>query len=299
MKQAAREQLAQFLTHLRDRNLSPHTVAAYRRDLDALVDWCDRQAVDDWAAFDHGAARSYIAQRHRRGAAPRSLRRSLAAIRTFYGWLNSQRLVRHNPAHEMPMPKLPRHLPVTLDADQMAQLLEAAPDNPTAVRDYAIMELLYSSGLRLAELVALDLDALADDNTVRVTGKGSKERVVPVGSRARAALVQWRKLRHEWAAADEPALFVSRRGTRLTPRTVQNRVKQWARRQGAAANVHPHLLRHSCASHVLESSGDLRAVQELLGHANLSTTQIYTHLDFQHLARIYDEAHPRAKKKGR
>ncbi|HET7369662.1 MAG TPA: tyrosine recombinase XerC [Gammaproteobacteria bacterium] len=297
MRHVAREQLAQFLNHLRGRNLSPHTIAAYRRDLDALVLWCDSQAIDDWTRFDHAAARAYIAQRHRRGAAPRSLRRSLAAIRTFYGWLNSQHLVSHDPAREMPMPKLPKHLPVTLDTDQMAQLLEAAPDDPTAVRDHAIMELLYSSGLRLAELVALDLDDLADDATVRVIGKGSKERVVPVGSRARAALAQWCKLRRDWAAIDEPALFVSRRGTRLTPRAVQSRVKQWARRQGAAANVHPHLLRHSCASHVLESSSDLRAVQELLGHANLSTTQIYTHLDFQHLARIYDEAHPRAKKK--
>ncbi|HET6724824.1 MAG TPA: tyrosine recombinase XerC, partial [Gammaproteobacteria bacterium] len=263
MNDAAREQLARFLAHLRSaRGLSIHTVNAYRRDLEALADWCAKQSIAEWKDFDHAAARAYVAERHRRGAAPRSLRRMLAAVRTFYAWLIAERLAQRDPAAEMPLPKLPRHLPTTLDTDQMAQLLEAAPDDAASARDLAIMELFYSSGLRLAELVALNLSSFDDDGTVRVRGKGDKERVVPVGRRARAALAAWRKARGEWAAVGEPALFVSRRGTRLSTRAVQLIVKRWARRQGAAANVHPHLLRHSCASHVLESSGDLRAVQE-------------------------------------
>ncbi|HET8551232.1 MAG TPA: tyrosine recombinase XerC [Gammaproteobacteria bacterium] len=300
MSPAAREWLAEFLKFLAvERRLSEHTVAAYRRDLEALAAWCDRHDLDDWHTLDSSHLRAYAAERHRRGAAARSLHRGLAAVRTFYNWLIRHRHALRNPASDVPLPKLPRHLPTTLDADQMAQLLNATPDDVAALRDLAIMELFYSSGLRLAELVALNADSMDGDATLRVTGKGSKERVVPVGSRARTALAGWLAVRRDWAVADEPALFISRRGTRLTPRAVQLCVKRWARRQGAAARIHPHLFRHSCASHILESSGDLRAVQELLGHANLSTTQIYTHLDFQHLARIYDQAHPRAKKKSR
>jgi integrase/recombinase XerC len=297
MAERAAAELADFLGWLETaRNLSAHTVAAYRRDLRALRQWCDARTIANWRDLDDAAVRAYIAERHRKGAAPRSLRRALAAIRTFYGWLIQRERASRNPARDTPIPKIPRRLPTTLDPDQMTQLLDAAPDDVITIRDLAMMELFYSSGLRLAELVALDVNCLADDGSLRVIGKGSRERVVPVGRHARVALAKWRRVRGTWASEEQPALFVGRHGRRLSTRAVQFRVKHWARRQGAAANIHPHLLRHSCASHLLESSGDLRAVQELLGHANLSTTQIYTHLDFQHLARTYDKAHPRAKR---
>lgn len=298
MNTDAHAQLAHFFDYLRARNLSGHTVDAYRRDLRAVVSWCDKKGIASWQHFDRGDARAFIAERHRKGMAPRSLRRNLAAIRSFYRQIIRQGIVGHDPASDIPVPKIPKHLPTTIDTDQMAYLLQPQPGGITVVRDAAIMELLYSSGLRLSELIALDIDAFSADGMLRVDkGKGGKQRLVPVGRQAQTALHRWRQRRDEWAAADERALFISRRGTRLTPRAVQLRVKKWARERAVVANVHPHLLRHSCASHLLESSGDLRAVQELLGHANLSTTQIYTHLDFQHLARIYDNAHPRAKKK--
>jgi integrase/recombinase XerC len=195
-------------------------------------------------------------------------------------------------------PKPPRRLPATLDADQVASLLAISGDDFLTLRDRAILELFYSSGLRLAELVGLNMgDVDAADRTVRVTGKGSKTRVVPVGKAALAALHDWLEVRPEVAKAGEPALFLTRRGERISHRSVQARLSFWARRQGAPTGVHPHMLRHSFATHVLESSGDLRAVQEMLGHASLSTTQVYTHLDFQHLAHVYDQAHPRARKR--
>jgi integrase/recombinase XerC len=203
-----------------------------------------------------------------------------------------------NPAVHVQAPKPSRRLPATLDADQVASLLAIEGDEPLTVRDRAILELFYSSGLRLAELVSLNLgDVDAHDRTVRVTGKGSKTRIVPVGRHALEALAAWLKVRPELAPHGEAALFVSRNGRRISHRAVQERVSHWARRQSAVTGVHPHMLRHSFATHVLESSGDLRAVQEMLGHASLSTTQVYTHLDFQHLAHVYDQAHPRAKKR--
>ena len=206
--------------------------------------------------------------------------------------------VKTNPVVSVSAPKAPKRLPGNLDADRMARLLDIPGDTAIINRDRAILELLYSSGLRLAELIDLDRDDVdARDATVRVTGKGNKERIVPVGRHALAALARWRKSRSELALLDEPALFVSNRGTRLSPRSVQARVTHWAKRQGIDAKVSPHLFRHSFATHLLESSHDLRGVQELLGHANISTTQIYTHLDFQHLAQIYDQTHPRARKK--
>jgi integrase/recombinase XerC len=189
-------------------------------------------------------------------------------------------------------------LPATLDADQVASLLAISGDDPITLRDRAILELFYSSGLRLAELVGLNLgDVDAADRTVRVLGKGSKARVVPVGKQALVALHDWQAVRSELARPEERALFVGARGRRVDPRTVQRRVNEWAKRQGAPMGVHPHMLRHSFATHVLESSRNLRAVQEMLGHASLSTTQIYTHLDFQHLASVYDQAHPRARRR--
>jgi integrase/recombinase XerC len=206
-----------------------------------------------------------------------------------------------NPASDVPSPKLPGRLPKTLDVDQIARLLELEGDDPLVLRDRAVMELFYSSGLRLSELTGLDVaDLDLAEGLVRVTGKGGKERIVPVGRKAREALTQWLNARREiLGEAAEEALFVSRLGRRLSTRSVQTRVREWARRLGMATGVHPHQLRHSFATHLLESSGDLRAVQELLGHANIGTTQIYTHLDFQHLARIYDKSHPRARKRSR
>ena len=278
-----------------ERRLSPHTLSAYRRDLQALLGFARRHSLVLEEMDSHGVRR-FAAQCHRRGLSPRSVARRLSAVRCFFAFLLKAKEIGSNPAVGVQAPKPSRRLPSTLDADQMASLLAMQGDDPLTVRDRALLELLYSSGLRLAELAGLDLGDLdVSDRTVRVTGKGSKTRVVPVGKPALEALRGWIEVRTGMAGPTERALFVSRRGTRLAPRTVQQRVQRWARRQGLPVGVHPHMLRHSFASHVLESSGDLRAVQELLGHASLSTTQVYTHLDFQHLAQTYDRAHPRAK----
>ena len=280
-----------------ERRLSPHTLSAYRRDLQALLGFARRHSLVLEEMDSHGVRR-FAAQCHRRGLSPRSVARRLSAVRCFFAFLLKAKEIGSNPAVGVQAPKPSRRLPSTLDADQMASLLAMQGDDPLTVRDRALLELLYSSGLRLAELAGLDLGDLdVSDRTVRVTGKGSKTRVVPVGKPALEALREWIEVRTGMAGPTERALFVSRRGTRLAPRTVQQRVQRWARRQGLPVGVHPHMLRHSFASHVLESSGDLRAVQELLGHASLSTTQVYTHLDFQHLAQTYDRAHPRAKRR--
>lgn len=290
-----------FIGHLaHERRLSRHTAAAYQRDLDNFRRYCEQQQLQDWNAVDIHYVRAYVSARHRQGLSPRSLQRELAAIRSFYNYLLREQAVRNNPANGVPAPKAQKRLPATLDADQMAQLLEIKGDDPQAVRDRAIMELLYSSGLRLAELLSLELHAIDPQAAeVRVTGKGAKTRIVPVGAKALTALHNWLKVRSQLAKPEDTALFVGSRGGPLSPRTLQARLQRWGRAQGLAQGVHPHLFRHSFASHLLESSGDLRAVQELLGHANVSTTQIYTHLDFQHLARTYDHAHPRARKKVR
>jgi len=220
------------------------------------------------------------------------------ALRSFFRWMLREGIAQHNPAEAVRAPKSPRHLPATLDADMIGQLLDIPTDTPLAVRDKAMMELFYSSGLRLSELAGLHwLQLDLSSGMVTVTGKGNRDRMVPVGRIAVEALLEWRKVRGQYAAFEEPHVFVSQRGKPISPRTIQARVRYWAKRQGMPQNVYPHLLRHSFASHMLESSGDLRAVQELLGHADISTTQIYTHLDFQHLAKVYDKAHPRAKKK--
>lgn len=291
--------LKRFIEHLSgERRLSPHTAASYRRDLESFRAFCAREGASDWNDVDVHRVRAFVAARHREGLAPRSLQRLLAAIRSFYNYLLREGAARANPANGVPAPKAPKRLPATLDPDQMARLLEIPATGPETVRDRAIMELLYSSGLRLAELLALELhDVDRRDATVRVTGKGSKTRIVPVGRQALAALDQWFAVRAQLARPQETALFVGSRGGRLSPRTLQARLRRWGVAQGILQGVHPHLFRHCFASHLLESSGDLRAVQELLGHAHISTTQIYTHLDFQHLARIYDQAHPRARKK--
>ena len=290
-----------YLDGLRDlRRLSPHTVTAYRRDLQALVDFCDRSGLVHWRQIDQHQVRQFVIARHRSGLSGRSLQRILSALRGLFDFLLRETGLDQNPARGVSAPKSPRTLPKTLDADQVGALLQDSAREPLVVRDQAMIELMYSSGLRLAELVALDRRELdLSDGSVVVTGKGAKTRVLPVGSQARRALREWLRLRAELAGADEPALFVSRRGGRLSPRAVQTRVRAFALRRGSAVQLHPHMLRHSFASHLLESSGDLRAVQELLGHADISTTQIYTHLDFQHLAQVYDKAHPRARKRRR
>lgn len=290
---------ASFLRQLQtERRVSPHTVAAYRRDIEALQDFCEREGVDSWGALDSYHVRRFAAECHRRGSSPRSIARRLSAVRSFFAFLVRAGAASSNPAVHVQAPKPSRRLPATLDADQVASLLTLGGDDDLAVRDRAILELFYSSGLRLAELVGLDLgDVDLADRTVRVTGKGSKDRIVPVGRLAATAIEQWLAIRADMAAGTETAFFVSRRGDRLAARSVQARIDYWARRRGAPVRVHPHMLRHSFASHMLESSGDLRAVQELLGHASISTTQVYTHLDFQHLAHIYDKAHPRARRR--
>jgi integrase/recombinase XerC len=288
--------LAGYLRHLKDeRRLSPHTLSAYRHDLGMFLDFCTRSTVE-LAELDSYAVRQFAAESHRKGSSPRSISRRLSAVRRFLAYLVQERVLTSNPAVGVQAPKSARRLPATMDADQVAGLLALPGDDLLTVRDRAILELLYSSGLRLSELVWLDLvDLDLTDRTVRITGKGNRTRIVPVGRHAVAALETWIERRAAMAAADEDAVFVSRRGTRLAGRTIQARLKHWAKRQGAGLAIHPHMLRHSFATHLLESSGDLRAVQELLGHASISTTQIYTQLDFQHLAHIYDQSHPRAR----
>jgi integrase/recombinase XerC len=306
MHSRATEARAGFLRHLaQERRLSAHTGAGYQRDLSALAAWCDRQGLEDWPQLDHGHVRSFAARSHAAGIGPRSIQRRLSAIRSFYHYLQREGLCGHNPAVDVKAPKVGKRLPRTLDADQMAKVLEKPAtsrnqDPHLAARDLAIMELLYSSGLRLAELVGLDLEALdLADRTVRVTGKGRKVRIVPVGKQAVTALRDWLKLRAGLAKPEEKAVFLGRNGTRIGPRAIQLRLAQISRQQGLPVHLHPHLFRHSFATHLLESSHDLRGVQELLGHADISTTQVYTHLDFQHLAHIYDEAHPRARRKSK
>jgi integrase/recombinase XerC len=289
----------QFLDFLRtERGLSPRTRSAYRRDLESFSEELARLDITDPGRVTEHDVRRFIARRHRQGLGPRSIQRLLSAVRTFYRWLMREGLADHNPAAQVRAPRAGRKLPGTLDTDAVARLLDIRDQSPLAIRDKAIMELFYSSGLRLAELAGLRWDQIdAAAGLVTVTGKGNKTRVVPLGSYAAAALSAWRKVRGNFAGFEEPSVFVSNRGTPISTRTIQSRIRYWAKRQGLPQRVYPHLLRHSFASHLLESSGDLRAVQELLGHADISTTQVYTHLDFQHLASVYDKAHPRAKKR--
>ncbi len=280
--------------------MSGHTISAYRHDLLALVDFSRKRALNAWNSLDNSHLRTFAAALHGGGLSPRSIQRHLSAVRTFYEFLMREGHCARNPALEVRAPKAKQRLPATLDADQMGRLLAFRVDDSLSVRDKAIMELFYSSGLRLAELVGL---ALADidlaDRTVRVLGKGSKTRIVPVGRHAVAALQAWLSERAGLVKGSTSALFLGQSGRPLSARAVQLRVGAWGRRQGIGVHVHPHMFRHSFATHLLESSGDLRGVQELLGHANIGTTQIYTHLDFQHLATVYEAAHPRARRRQR
>ena len=290
-----------FLAYLQvERRMSAHTLDAYRRDLDVLAAWSASRGTDAVRALDADGLRAFVADEHRRGLSPKSLQRRLSACRSFYGWLLKRGEIGTSPVAQLRAPKAPRKLPDVLDADEAAQLVEVPTDVPLGLRDRALLELFYSSGLRLSELCALrwrDFDAGGDDASggmVTVLGKGSRQRRVPVGSFARKALAAWRA---EQGGSEASPVFPGRGGGPITPRAVQYRIRQLAVKQGLFKPVHPHMLRHSFASHILESSGDLRGVQELLGHADISTTQIYTHLDFQHLAKVYDAAHPRARRK--
>jgi len=278
---------------------SEHTVKSYRRDMEHLFRYCTEKSIAQWRDLKHTDIRSYIAGRHRKGLSSKSLQRELSAIRSFYDYLLKKDQADINPAKHIQAPKHARKLPKTLDVDQLTGLLEAGASSLLEIRDLAMFELFYSSGLRLSELSALDLTDLdLPDSTLTVRlGKGGKSRILPIGDKAVAAIENWLRQRAVKIPAVEPALFVSMRGIRLGQRNIELRLKQWCIKKGIAEHIHPHMLRHSFASHLLESSQDLRAVQELLGHSNISTTQIYTHLDFQHLAEIYDKAHPRAKKK--
>jgi len=290
-----------FILHLsNERQLSPHTVDGYSRDLAALRKDLDEQAIAAWPGVRAHHLRTYISAGKRQGRSGRTLQRRLSAARTFFNYLAREGICTTNPAMAFSAPKSDSRLPVTIDTDQMSRLLEIETSDWHGLRDRAMLELFYSSGLRLAELVGGNIgDISFDDCSMKVRGKGGKDRVLPVGSKAITAINSWLRVRQELPKGkleDESALFLSERGRRISPRSVQERVKKWSLRLGISGRIHPHTLRHSFASHLLESSQDLRAVQELLGHADISTTQIYTHLDFQHLAEVYDKAHPRAQK---
>ena len=321
--QTFRDQYLRYLTQVRRYSL--RTIEAYGADLDKFITFCAQRGLTP-QSLQQADVRAFSAHLHRSKAVPRSktvprsknsstqrpksgdsgiisgrtIARALSAVRQLLHFMQREGAINNNAGVGVRAPKSPRKLPKALDADAASMFVEIAGDDFLSVRDRAIVELFYSSGLRLSELLSLNMDSIDTRQAlVRVTGKGSKTREVPVGSHALAALARYLPLRASIVAADEPALFVSQRGTRLAKRSVQSRIAQLGITQGMSQHIHPHMLRHSFASHLLESSGDLRAVQELLGHANLSTTQIYTHLDFQHLAKVYDQAHPRAKKKSR
>lgn len=290
------QQVERWLDRLADeRQASPHTVAGYRRDLAKLLRFMQARQLASFEALDPNVMRGFVAAEHRGGLAPKSLQRLLSSCRSLFRQLNREGQLDGDPLLGVRGPKVRRKLPQVLDVDEAGALVESDSGGKLALRDRAMLELFYSSGLRLSELVGLRwLDLSLDDGEVRVLGKGSKTRIVPVGRHAITAL---RALGAEQGMPPESPIFRGRGGAPINPRTVQLRLKTLALQQGIPKHIHPHLLRHTFASHMLESSGDLRAVQELLGHADIATTQIYTHLDFQHLAKVYDAAHPRAKRK--
>lgn len=288
-----------FIHYLKiERQLSPHTLSNYQRDLTQAIDYFTDLGIDTWQTINSHQYRAYVASQHRKNLSGKTIQRHLSSLRRLYEYLIKEQQATSNPVKGITAPKTGRKLPKAPDIEQLEHLLLENDSDLLLIRDRAMFELIYSSGLRLSELTGIDcLDVKLQERQLRVLGKGSKERELPVGGKAIQALNKWLKVRANLAKADEQALFVSRFGTRITQRGVQQRLEQMAINQGLPIHLHPHMLRHAFASHLLESSGDLRAVQELLGHADISTTQIYTHLDFQHLAEVYDKAHPRARKK--
>ncbi|MFY8275518.1 tyrosine recombinase XerC [Pseudoalteromonas sp. SSDWG2] len=289
--------VASYSDYLRyEKQYSSHTLGQYHRQLLEVARYFYEQK-EGWLALDADDIRKYAMSLRAKGLGARTVNLKLSCLRAFFRYLKSYNPYQGNPAQHVKGPKFDKPLPRNLDVDQMHQLLDIDDDDPLAVRDKAMMELMYSSGLRVSELVNANISDLdLRDAQIRVLGKGNKERIVPVGSKAIAALKSWLKVRVMFVGADDAPLFLSKRKTRISIRHVRERMREWGVKQGLSAQVHPHKLRHSFASHVLQSSGDLRAVQELLGHSSLSATQVYTHLDFQHLAKVYDNAHPRAKK---
>lgn len=281
-----------------ERRLSPHTLSAYQRDIAKLLSYCDDKGILLWRGLNTHIVRQFSAYLNACGMNAKSIQRILSSGRGLSNFLVQHKFLNSNPFDDVKAPKTEKRLPKTLSVDQITNLVEIDVNIPISYRDKAVLELFYSSGLRLAELCRLDLNDLSlSEQLIRVTGKGNKTRELPIGRHALKALQEWILVRNSLPLKDYEAVFVSQHGNRINPRTIQQRVKYWAIKQGIEISVSPHMLRHSFASHLLESSGELRSVQELLGHSNISTTQIYTHLDFQHLAQVYDDAHPRAKKK--
>ncbi|WP_052285503.1 tyrosine recombinase XerC [Kluyvera genomosp. 1] len=289
--------VTRFLRYLGvERQLSPITLLNYQRQLDAVIEMACAMGLQNWQQCDAAMVRSFATRSRRKGLGAASLALRLSALRSFFDWMVSQGELPANPAKGVAAPKAPRHLPKNIDVDDVNRLLDIDLNDPLAVRDRAMLEVMYGAGLRLSELVGLDIKHLdLDTGEVWVLGKGSKERRLPIGRNAVMWIEHWLDLRGLFGG-DDDALFLSKLGKRISARNVQKRFAEWGIKQGLNSHVNPHKLRHSFATHMLESSGDLRGVQELLGHANLSTTQIYTHLDFQHLATVYDAAHPRAKR---
>ena len=280
-------------------NLSKHTVSNYRLDLKKFIDFVMESGCTTWADVDEKKARAFVAKCHEAGMIGRSISRNLSTLRGFFIWMEKEKLVFNNPFKDIRAPKSNSRLPEVLDVDQMSFLLSRGTESKILIRDKAMFEIMYSCGLRVSELTSLnieDIDIRGEE--IRVMGKGKKERLLPLGDQAKKSLLRWLSVRGDFVKeiADEGPLFLSSRANRISVRTVQYRLDLWGRVLSIGTTVHPHMLRHSFASHILESSGDLRAVQELLGHSNLSTTQVYTHLDFQHLSKVYDEAHPRARR---
>ena len=293
------QQIDRYLNYLKaEKNYSANTLSSYSRQLLKAYQQCP-SAVTGWETVDIHAFRQLVSRWHREGLSIASIHQRLCALRSLYRYLIREDITQTNPLESLNSPKAAKRLPKDIAIDDLFKLLDGMPGNePLAIRDRAMMELFYSSGLRLAELAALDLTDLSlKDGEVQVTGKGNKQRNVPVGGKAIQAISDWLTIRSDMATTEQAALFLSSRGKRLSHRSIQTRLNHWGKVLGIPSRLHPHRLRHSFATHMLEGSGDLRAVQELLGHANLSTTQVYTHLDFQHLANVYDQSHPRSRKK--
>ncbi|MEG3591683.1 MAG: tyrosine recombinase XerC [Pseudomonadota bacterium] len=291
--------LEDFIVFLKsERNYSTHTVKSYSQDIRYFFTYCKKFNSPELSNITTTDIKEYAAKLNRIGRAPSTIQRSLSSIRTFYAYLQKEKIVKINPALNAKGPKLHRKLPKVMNVDEMSRLLDNNKKTDLVIRDVAIIELLYSSGLRVSELTSLDIQNISiRSSEVKVTGKGNKQRVVPIGKSAINALKLWLTVRKKHDFDNQEALFLNNKGKRLSARSVQLRLRKLALEKGINKTVHPHVMRHSFASHLLESSGDLRAVQEMLGHSNLSTTQIYTHLDYQHLSQVYDKAHPRARKK--
>lgn len=292
------QQTQPYWEYLRlEKQVSVHTLKNYQRQLLAICELLSSEQVASWLEVESSTVRWLLSQSHKQGLSAKSIGLRLVVLRQWFAYLLKIGQIQVNPAVGIKAPKVPKHLPKNVEAEQLSQLLDVDANSPLDKRDLAMMELMYSSGLRLSELQGLDLDKLdLQANEVRLLGKGNKERIVPVGSKAKQALEAWLEVRGSLAPQDN-ALFLNKRGGRLSHRSIQLIMEKWGKKQGLETHLNPHKLRHSFATHMLEGSGDLRAVQELLGHSSLSTTQIYTHLDFQHLAKVYDEAHPRAHRK--